>query len=98
MNLIDEPTDEEYNESENLNEDFASLFYEEANEVADSQAETVVKKTTEFATWDELADQSGIDLIDSDTYSVRSVSDGEEADSFINDDSTDYYDSDDNDF
>ncbi|GJY29161.1 reverse transcriptase domain-containing protein, partial [Tanacetum coccineum] len=29
--------------------------------------------------WDELADQTGIDLNDSDIYSVRSVSDGDEA-------------------
>ncbi|GJV18758.1 hypothetical protein Tco_1367778 [Tanacetum coccineum] len=97
-NLIDEATDEEFNEYENFNEDFVSLFDEEANEAADSKAETLTKATTEFASWDELADQTGIDLNDSDIYSVRSVSDGDEADSFINDDSTDYYDSDDNDF
>ncbi|GJU66156.1 hypothetical protein Tco_1252415 [Tanacetum coccineum] len=35
-NLIDEATDEEFNEYENFNEDFVSLFDEEANEDADS--------------------------------------------------------------
>ncbi|GKE04738.1 hypothetical protein Tco_1396756, partial [Tanacetum coccineum] len=51
-----------------------------SNEAADSKAETLKKSTTEFASWDELADQTGIDLNDSDIYSVRFVSDGDEAD------------------
>ncbi|GJZ71532.1 putative PIF1 DNA helicase/replication protein A1-like protein [Tanacetum coccineum] len=82
-NLIDEATDEEFNEYENFNADFVSLFDEEANEAANSKAETLTKATTEFASWDELADQTGIDLNDLDIYSVRFVSDGDEADNGI---------------
>ncbi|GJS94605.1 putative PIF1 DNA helicase/replication protein A1-like protein [Tanacetum coccineum] len=48
-NLIDEPTDDKFNEYENFNEDFVSLFDEEANDDADSKAETLTKATTEFA-------------------------------------------------
>ncbi|GJT06053.1 hypothetical protein Tco_0840515 [Tanacetum coccineum] len=45
-NLIDEPTDDEFNEYGNFNEDFVSLFDEEANDDADSKAETLIKATT----------------------------------------------------
>ncbi|GKD49526.1 ATP-dependent DNA helicase PIF1-like protein [Tanacetum coccineum] len=45
-NLIDEATDEEFNEYENFNEYFVSLFDEEANEAADSKAETLTNATT----------------------------------------------------
>nr|GEW16046.1 hypothetical protein [Tanacetum cinerariifolium] len=95
-NIIDEPTDDEFNEYESFSEDFVSLFDKEANDDVDSKAETLTKATTKFASWDELANQTRVDLYDSVMYNVRSVSDGDEADSFINDDSTDYYDSDEN--
>ncbi|GKA22644.1 hypothetical protein Tco_0708606 [Tanacetum coccineum] len=39
---------------------------------------------------EDIAEENGEDLYDSDMYSVRSVSEEEEIDSFINDDSTDY--------
>ncbi|GJS97503.1 hypothetical protein Tco_0804471 [Tanacetum coccineum] len=94
-NLIDEPTDEEFSDSVDLNEDFTNLFDEKAIDDAELIPETLTKSTLNLPSLDDLADATAEDLYDSDMYSVRSVSDGYEEDSFINDDSTDYYDTDD---
>ncbi|GKF45960.1 hypothetical protein Tco_0135762, partial [Tanacetum coccineum] len=50
-------------------------------------------------TWSNINDndEDGVDLYDSDMYSIRSVSDGDEHDSFINDGTTDYATTDDED-
>ncbi|GJY33585.1 hypothetical protein Tco_0418054 [Tanacetum coccineum] len=93
-NLIDEPTDEEFSESVDLNEDFANLFDEATIDEGEPIPETLTEATKDFPSLDDFADATAEDLYDSDIYSVRSVSDGYEEDSFINDDSTDYYDTD----
>nr|GEX81417.1 replication protein A 70 kDa DNA-binding subunit B [Tanacetum cinerariifolium] len=56
----------------------------------------VEKPTIDFPSLDDFADATAEDLYDSDMYKVRSISNGYEEDSFINDDSTDYYDTDEN--
>ncbi|GKC10458.1 hypothetical protein Tco_1007240, partial [Tanacetum coccineum] len=75
--------DDELNKYLNSKEDFGNLFDEEANDDED---------TKDFPTLEDIAEETGEDLYDSDMYSVRSVSEEEDEDSFINDDSTDYED------
>ncbi|GJS03995.1 hypothetical protein Tco_0320503 [Tanacetum coccineum] len=96
MNLIDEPTDEEFSDSVDFNEDFVYLFDDQANDDVEPNPETLTEATKDFPNLDDFADATAEDLYDSDMYSVRSVSDGDEEDNFINDDSSDYYYSDEN--
>ncbi|GJU64222.1 hypothetical protein Tco_1246057 [Tanacetum coccineum] len=65
-----------------------------ANDDDETKPETHTESTKDFATLEDLADETAKDLYDSDMFSVRSVSDGYVEDSFINDDSKDYYDTD----
>ncbi|GJY56097.1 hypothetical protein Tco_0455212, partial [Tanacetum coccineum] len=85
MNLIDEPTDEEFSDSVDFNKDFVNLFDDQANDDAKPNPETLTEATKDFPSLDGFADATAEDLYDSDMYSVRSVSDG---DNFINDDGT----------
>ncbi|GJZ34948.1 hypothetical protein Tco_0580765 [Tanacetum coccineum] len=76
-----EITDDELNEYLHSKQDFGNLFDEEANDDEDTKRNSSLE---------DIAEENGEDLYESDMYSVRSVSEEEEKDSFINDDSTDY--------
>ncbi|GJY55915.1 hypothetical protein Tco_0455030 [Tanacetum coccineum] len=76
-----EITDDELNEYLHSKQDFGNLFDEEANDDED---------TKDFPSLEDIAEENGEDLYESDMYRVRSVSEEEEKDSFINDESTDY--------
>nr|GEX37753.1 replication protein A 70 kDa DNA-binding subunit B [Tanacetum cinerariifolium] len=93
-NLTDEPIDEEFWKSVDLNEDFVNLFDEEANEDVETKPKTHTESTNNFGSLDDLADETAEDFYDLDMFSMRFVSNGDVEDSFINDDLTDYYDTD----
>ncbi|GJR11205.1 putative PIF1 DNA helicase/replication protein A1-like protein [Tanacetum coccineum] len=73
LDLCEEITDDELNEYLNSKEEFGNLFDEEANDDED---------TEDFPTLEDIAEETGEDMYDSDMYSVRSVSEEEDKDSF----------------
>nr|GEZ79911.1 hypothetical protein [Tanacetum cinerariifolium] len=79
--IFKEDTDEEL-QNNNIHIDDTNLFNINNN---DKLAENIPN-------YNNLTnDEAGVDLYDSDMYSVKYVSDGDDDDSFINDGSTDYY-------